>query len=207
MEETREYKGYTIKLIQDEFPQNPREEFDNMGKMVCVDHRNYRLGDEQQSGEEIRELLENEEIISLPLFLYDHSGITMRTTGFNCPWDSGQIGIIYMTLEQVKKEYGKDKDATERALKYMKGEVEEYDHYLTGNVWGYDIEDRDRESIDSCFGFYGDPDSYMVGECESHIEWHIKERIKETWQDTFAILLEAGRKAFRHKKMVLAGII
>ena len=30
-----------------------------------------------------------EGMVILPLYLYDHSGITMNTTGFSCPWDSG----------------------------------------------------------------------------------------------------------------------
>ena len=34
-------------------------------------------------------------MVILPLYLYDHSGITMNTCGFSCPWDSGQVGWIY----------------------------------------------------------------------------------------------------------------
>lgn len=43
--------------------------------------------------------------IILPLFLYDHSGITMNTSGFNCPWDSGQVGIIYISKKKAKEEF------------------------------------------------------------------------------------------------------
>lgn len=35
----------------------------------------------------------------LPLYLYDHSGITMSTTSFNDRWDSGQVGYIYASRE------------------------------------------------------------------------------------------------------------
>jgi len=43
--------------------------------------------------------------IILPLYLYDHSGITMNTTGFSCGWDSGQVGYIVMSYEKIRKEY------------------------------------------------------------------------------------------------------
>lgn len=42
----------------------------------------------------------DEKVAMLPLFLYDHSGITMSTGPFHCPWDSGQVGFIYMTYEK-----------------------------------------------------------------------------------------------------------
>jgi len=42
--------------------------------------------------------------IMLPLYLYDHSGITMSTGKFSCPWDSGQVGWIYCTIEKAMEE-------------------------------------------------------------------------------------------------------
>jgi hypothetical protein len=41
---TEEYKGYTIKVQYDEYPQNPRTEWDSAGTMVCW-HSRYNLGD------------------------------------------------------------------------------------------------------------------------------------------------------------------
>ena len=35
---------------------------------------------------------ELENVVILPLYLHDHSGLTMNTSGFHCPWDSGQVG-------------------------------------------------------------------------------------------------------------------
>ncbi len=71
----------------------------------------------------------------LPLYLYDHGGITMNTTGFYCPWDSGQVGYIYLTPTEIAAEYGDTSpESYERARKYLIGEVETYDQYLTGDV-------------------------------------------------------------------------
>ncbi|SHF15500.1 hypothetical protein SAMN02745133_01946 [Desulforamulus putei DSM 12395] len=55
--------------------------------------------------DEILAVIEQKFII-LPLYLYDHSGITMNTTGFSCPWDSGQVGWIYCSKERFRKETG-----------------------------------------------------------------------------------------------------
>ena len=153
------YHGYTIKIYQDPDPMNPRTEFDEFGKMICF-HRRYDLGDKHDmSVEELQELVERKDVVALPLYLYDHSGITMRTRPFGDPWDSGQVGYIYADAGMIKKEYGSVTAATkEKARKLMQGEVETYDDYLTGNVYGYVIENPDGEHVDSCWGFYGGTD-------------------------------------------------
>lgn len=97
-------------------------------------------------------------ILMLELYLYDHGGITMRTSKFSCPWDSGQVGVIFITTEDAKEELGVPrltKKAKEKAYECMKGTVESYDQYLTGDVYGYTIEDEDGEYLESCWGFFG----------------------------------------------------
>lgn len=83
----------------------------------------------------------------LPLYLYDHSGITMNTSGFSCGWDSGTVGYIYLTKEKWDKEHDRD-FVQEEAAKYLVGEVETYDQYLTGSVYGkilHRVDDEDFE--------------------------------------------------------------
>ena len=95
--------------------------------------------------------------VILPVFMYEHSGKTINTTGFSCRWDSGQIGWIYATRERVLQEYG-GKYFTEALRKKAEGvlraEVEILDQCMQGDVWGYVIE-RNGETEDSCWGFYG----------------------------------------------------
>lgn len=98
-------------------------------------------------------------MVFLPLYLYDHSGITMSCSPFPCRWDSGQVGYIYATREMILKEYGGKcltKYKRERAEKLLRAEVEEYDMYLTGDVWGYIVEHEETGWEDSCWGFFGD---------------------------------------------------
>ena len=92
-------------------------------------------------------------LVSLPLWLYDHSGITIscgdREYPYNDRWDSSAVGwIIYA------KQAGDGEDWRERAFDRMRAEVEEYDHYLQGEIYGFTLY-KNREEIDSCWGYYG----------------------------------------------------
>ena len=104
--------------------------------------------------------LVDKHFIILPLYLYDHSGITMNTSGFYCPWDSGQVGYIYVSKEDVRKEWGwkyLTEKRIEKIRQILRTEVEIYDHYLTGMVFGYQVEcNMCGNELDSCWGFYGD---------------------------------------------------
>lgn len=110
------------------------------------------------------QLLENDVEI-LPLSVYEHSGITMYV-GAPCDrFDSGYAGFIYITKREAFKNFGgiTEENWRERADECMRSEVEVYDHYLTGEVLGYNIyekssqedEEEEWEDIDSCYGFYG----------------------------------------------------
>lgn len=157
---------YMVKTEQDPSPESPRE-WDNLGKMVCF-HRRYKLGDEHdynftdvESWEELERLVTKREkaCVVLPLYLYDHSGITMNTTGFSCRWDSGRVGLIYMTKETYLSNFGgkiMTKKRKEHAKELLVGEVETYDQFLTGDVYGFRILDEDDNEIDSCWGYYGE---------------------------------------------------
>lgn len=168
----------------------------------------------------------------MPLWLYDHSGITMscgaRTGQYADRWDSGQLGWIVMLKktamselvayvlgengERIKVEHPNkggpstwsyktqplaDDTWRARAIEVMKGEVELYDQYLTGDVYWYELfknlsaegEIPDWNPVDSCSGFYGsdletsgildnlehglqeaiDAGNYTTGEAKQHI--------------------------------------
>src|SRR5208283_3667431 len=179
-----EYKGHTINIFPNQDTPDPRKEFDHLGTMVCF-HRRYNLGDrhEFRSPEEFAEFLKEEKPICLPLYLFDHSGITISTKNERfraCDpqgWDWGMLGCIYVTKENVRKEYGVKRVTRkifEKVVKLLLAEVQEYDHYLTGNVYGYEItkdgKPRARDVIDSCWGFFGCPEDYIIPEAKSIID-------------------------------------
>ena len=178
-----EYKGHTINIFPDEDAPNPREKFDNFGTMVCFHHR-YDLGDrhEFRSPKEFIQFLKEEKPIRLPIFLYDHSGVTISTESawfLACDpegWDWELLGFIYVTRENVRKEYSINRVSRklfDEVTKLLQSEVAEYDHYLTGNVYGYEITKGERQSgevIDSCWGFFGSPEDFMILEAKSIID-------------------------------------
>lgn len=127
---------------------------------------------------ELLELVrEMENMVILPLYLYDHSGITMNTSGFSCPWDSGQVGWIYADEEAIKKEYGEVTPETiKQAETVLQDEVKSYDYYLTGQCYGFQLFEGEEE-IDSCWGFLGEirdvqdaVKDYLPDECKDIVE-------------------------------------
>lgn len=190
--------GLTVKVELDSDPLNPRKD-DNMGRMVCW-HRRYCMGDEQPresatdykiamlekviKGFQVKEntdigaLLEKHYVI-LPVYMYDHSRQTVATTPFSCPWDSGQLGFIYCSLENAKAYLGvKGKKAgwghkiqfghETRTIRdivedRLEGEVKEYDAFITGQVYVYDVLDENDDVIDSCGGFMDEGECMRAG--------------------------------------------
>jgi hypothetical protein len=151
------HKGMTIEIWQDlDMNETPRD-WDNLGTMVCF-HGRYGLGD-QHEYKTPNDVPRSRYKSILPLYLYDHSGITMSTSPFSCPWDSGQVGWIYADDNDIRAEYGVkriSKQLREKVAKGLSAEVEVYDQYLTGQVYGWTLRDAGGEVIDSCAGYYGD---------------------------------------------------
>jgi len=140
----------TLEILPDQHAGTPRD-WDNVGTMACW-HRRYTLGDEQpgEDPDVWRDSLDRDDIV-LPLYLYDHSGISMNTTGYACPWDSGQVGWIYCSEATGIEECG----GIGQTANYLKCEVKTYSEYLEGSVYGFRLVDDGGEELDSCWGFYG----------------------------------------------------
>jgi hypothetical protein len=180
--------GKRITITQDSEPMNPRIDYDNAGTMLCW-HGRYTLGDQNHAskGENVSdtvaaligmdedklrekfnnysEALDSAPLLSLPLYLYDHSGITMATTPFSCRWDSGQVGFTYITYEKLHEElmctrplvnWKPDAGQIEKGLDLLRGEVKAYDDYLRGECYVFTIETKakgdDEWSEDSSVG-------------------------------------------------------
>lgn len=144
--------------------------------------------------------LAEEHVAILPLYLYDHGGITMSTGSFSCPWDSGQVGWIYTPKDRAIKEWGKD-DWKSKALKYMEGEVETYDTYLTGEVYCINVTDADGETMDSCCGFFGL--DYAREEANAMGEAAVKSRIRELEEERQRELKEAAEQQYWAERDVI----
>ena len=126
---------------------------------------------------EAMEMLKESDVVILPVFVFEHSGISISVFEFGDRWDSGQAGWIYTTKENVKEtlinwcakyrdKNGNFVDVTEEnwreaAIENLKGEIKLYNMYLQGEVYGiiteeYDTDSDDWEEKDSCWGFFSD---------------------------------------------------
>lgn len=164
--------GYCLQVYRDEFAENPRE-WDNLGKMVCW-HRKYSLGD-QHEYDSPQDFYASEEyrnaFVILPVYLYDHSGITISNTDFGDRWDSDQVGYIFVTKEKAQQEYGSEITETMKDLlrERLIDETELYDKYLQGECYGFRITDVMGEEVENRGGFFGDNINSVLCEMRDNV--------------------------------------
>ncbi len=156
--------GITLSIGYDEFAENPRN-WDNVGTMVCF-HRRYMLGDKHNYND-LQEFFNGEDynnaFVIKPLFLYDHSGISLSTKSFNgrvpyAEWDSMQVGYIFIRKDEVKDKLGFEPidENREQIERMIESEVAVYNNYLEGNTFEYSLRNEDEKIIESCGGFIAD---------------------------------------------------
>lgn len=170
--ETEELGSVRIETYYDEDPMNPRD-WDNLATFDIY-HRKYKLADEAgdlhfrnfDTFEEWKE--EIDAVVIIPLYLYDHSGITIQAGAAN-DWDSTDVGYAYITNETATQAFGpatqqtslwnKYKSIEEWAEAVIRSEIDTYASYLEGQVFGYVVIDNDTEEVlDSCWGFFDHDD-------------------------------------------------
>ena len=125
--------GFTVEVVIDEDPENPAKNWDMFGTIVLWDRCRYNFGHETADRDTLLEISNDPNNIVLPVYLYDHSGIRISTSPFSCPWDSGQVGVIYCTKKKAVYEFGKKRFTTkvrEAAIKYMTSEIESIEEEL-----------------------------------------------------------------------------
>ena len=197
--EIYDYKGYKINIRHDPDPQNPRTDCDNLTTMACF-HKRYNLGDknhgfnqadysswDEMFADVVRKV---KPAVIAQLFLYDHSGLRIKIGSFNgllsqghAEFDSGPVGFVWISAEAARLEYGWKKITKARQLdlnEHLSFDVQVYDDYLSGSVYGYVIEDANGNEIKdgSCWGFFGHDsikeDGDAVKQAKCTIDWPIQ---------------------------------
>lgn len=135
------------------------------GKVILDDHEVYCKACKASIGNEDDEYCYSFELEDDP----------MRGNAFSDRWDSGLVGFIYMTEKQIRDCYliptGEiPAEIMKKANELMESDVEVYDQYLTGDVWGFVINtgSDDADLDDSCWGFFGK--EYCESEARSAAE-------------------------------------
>lgn len=190
------YRGHEIEVWLEEYVDpiyNPRD-WDNLGHMVYA-HRNYQLGDEQLTTSQINHIRhlygegisgleawaveERDAEVILTLFLYDHSMQSISTRSFvgrahHARWDSGPVGIIYATKEDILKEYSRkrmSKQLREKVEGVLRSEVEVFDSYIKGELYGFTILDPEGRELETMGGYLGDDFEYIIAEAKHTIDY------------------------------------
>ena len=133
---------FTIRILQDEDAQSPDDWGNDSLFISTTSNRYFEVKPEQE--------FPLSEYHQIPLNAYIHSGVALslgRSYPFDCPWDSGRIGSVWVS----KSDWPEESAAIEAAESL----VEEWNQYLSGDVWGFVIENEDGEHVESCWGFYG----------------------------------------------------
>lgn len=185
--ETITYKNHIIEILPDNNSENPIQSWDVLGEYCCW-HRRYDLGysDRFANPEQVVNYARQTNSLLFPLFMYNHSGISLSLSNshypFNDHWDSGQLGYILVDRENALKEFGKKrltKQLKQKIRQIIEGEIETYNQYLSGDVYGYAVS-KDGQEIDSCWGYYGQDD--CLNEAKSIVDYEDKKAVKEHCQ-------------------------
>ena len=164
----------TVKIVQDGDVETPRN-WSNLSKMIFTGSYKH-LGDKHEvdfdeefdsrqdfieRGEEIVRKHFKDVAVCYAVHMYKHSGesISIDYSGqYTCRWDSGTIGFAIVSKEDIRKEYN-IKRVTQKYIdkceNIVRGEIKTLDQYISGEVYGYVVEDKDENVIDSCYGFFG----------------------------------------------------
>lgn len=155
--------------------------------------------------ERIKLIEDTGEVVILPISVYDHSGITIwlgaKWSHPDASWDCSSIGFAYVEKSTAEKEGMLDPgekykhDWKEWAYAMMEGEMETYDQFVRGEVYGYMIEDENGEEatdrdLCGCWGFFGDDGKKeMLSEAKANIDSYL-ERKHNTRQQNMKMLVK-----------------
>lgn len=155
--ETIESELCRLNICIDEFPEAPAD-YDDLGVMACF-HSRYDLGDNHDySLAEVQAIEKNKEYLTLPIYMYEHSGIALSSSSFSCPWDSGRLGLFFIKKEEARSYFGVrrlTKKCEESILSRWQSKIDYTNAYLNGSVYGYEAIDNSEDVVASCWSYWG----------------------------------------------------
>lgn len=82
----------------------------------------------------------------------------------------------------------------------LKNSIQLFEDWVYGNVYGYVIEDEDGESLDSCWGFFGNYNSEYsaLSEAKSAVDYRVEENRKDQIQQVKAWIRNHVPLGYRH---------
>lgn len=177
--ETVNYRGIEIEIIPDENCESPNEWGDD-GVFLVGYHRRFWVERKDIISKDIAiDILRGEKnwgteqvtkkYWCFGLEAYIHSGVVLALS--NCgdfcdrQWDVSQLGLVLVSKKESR--------LSKRAREYAEGLIETWNQYLSGDVYGYNIEQLN----ESCWGYYGE--DVCLQEAKSIVDWHLEEHRKK----------------------------
>lgn len=180
-----EFGYYTIKIVYDTSPHNPRE-WSNACMLELSGHlgdNNFiRENDEPDNWVDIQEALENRFEVRYWRPLYckkkrNNYYLTLKSQLSDYPNDKKMRGFAIITDENIETMGLENKNESE-LHKIVKGEIRIYEKFLNGEVYAYKLE-RNNQQIDSLWGIY-DIDT-AIAEARNMIYYNIREENKHEY--------------------------
>ena len=165
--EQKMHRGFKCSVYYDPDPMSP-DDWDTLGT-IYSGHRKYNP--QKHKMEEIIEYDENgnwhvdKDYLYVLIYYYDHGGLRLWSSmePQRCGWDEGLFGLMAVHKDKAAMEFGymSNPENYERAMRCLEAEVGAWDVYVRGEVYGYVIEDENEAEINSCWGFYCEPEEVM----------------------------------------------
>ena len=186
--ESIDYKKYTINVFYDDNCESPND-WGNDEVFLVGYHRDFWIDlnkkiskelaiaiaeKDKDYSYEVEEYLKKYHVFELEAYIHSGVNLSLSYEG-NYPdrrWDVSQLGLVFV----LKKVYKTEEKAIEAAISL----IETWNQYLSGDVYGFDIEDSKGEIIDSCLGYYGKKGrEEMIKEAKLVINSEIQKKIKD----------------------------
>lgn len=126
----------------------------HLGHFVCRHGKHERIHFPNEKGIDYL----SKQGVAVPVYMLDHSGISVRTQPFNDEWDSWQWGWLVTTDTEIRSWYGMSADApinVDAVISQLVAQVTMVDKYFSGDVWGYQVF-HEEELVDSLWGIIGE---------------------------------------------------
>ncbi len=171
-----------LQIFHDSDSESPRE-WSNLGYFITVDNRYHSpdksdwieqvvksTSEEANDQEHHMKLIKKgikeggEKVLAIyPVVKYEHGGVSY-SLGSKHGFDFSNNGF-YIITDKTQKETGTSKKDFEKVINQ---EIDVYNSWANGEVYGYCLTDENGENLDSCSGFYSIDD--------------IKDHLPEEWK-------------------------
>lgn len=157
----------SVQLHQDVDAENPRTSFDHVGTLFIDDRNGDGLSDKDADLPARSRNRYADDIAVSARWIELHGGVAILIRFADYGSSGARIhesdaddanGLIWMDAAKIVDEWTNhgSPDPKAAALACLNSEIAELNDYLEGNVYGFVIETPDGETLDSCWGFYGE---------------------------------------------------